>query len=130
MTEPNSSIEFASWPTIIAHDHVEILSTAYDAIEGRLEVVMERDDQRIIATFIEVVAFRLLDEGGLTELWAAEDNQPRPAFATFRVRGHGWSRESPIPFIHGTDHGWSFVIATITDCVEVLTRSEPRVELG
>ncbi|RYE86900.1 MAG: hypothetical protein EOP19_05665 [Hyphomicrobiales bacterium] len=128
MNEPGSKVEFAPWPTVVANDDVELLELKYEAVERRLEAVLQRGGGRIVARFSDVEAFRVLDEGGLTQLWAASEDTPRPTHTTFRVRGHRWTAESEIIFHLGTSDGWSYVIATGDDCIEVLTRAEPLVE--
>jgi hypothetical protein len=35
----------------------------------------------------------------------------RPGQTTFRVRNHDWSKEGLLPWLHGTEEGWSYVIA-------------------
>ena len=80
------------------------------------------------AVFSETIAFRLLDEHGLTQLWSkTEELGGRPAKSTFRVRNHLWTAESRISFIHGTDDGWSFVIASDLECLEVLSVRPPLI---
>lgn len=79
--------------------------------------------------FSSVAAFRMLDENSLLELWAATDERTgRPGKSTFRVRGHGWSHESELAFVQGSSDGWSYVIATDGDCVEVICPGPPVIE--
>ena len=75
--------------------------------------------------FFDVGAFRVLDEHGLQEMM--EPLGKTDTFPTFRVRHHGWTEESPLSFHMGTEKGWSYVVMTGWDCVEVLTQSEPRI---
>lgn len=81
-------------------------------------------------TFHDVGAFRLLDEHGLTELWSSEANRlGHPARSSFKVRRHQWSKESEVTFqMYATDE-WSYVIATDWECVEVVCRETPVVEI-
>lgn len=79
--------------------------------------------------FSSVAAFRMLDENSLLELWAATKGpEGRPGKSTFRVRGHMWSRESELAFFLGSSGGWSYLIATDWDCVEVVCPEPPVVE--
>lgn len=77
--------------------------------------------------FYDVGAFRVLDEHGLQEM--IEALRENDSFPTFRARHHGWSLESPLSFHMGTEEGWSYVIMTGWDCVEVLSQSEPQIVL-
>ena len=80
--------------------------------------------------FNNASAFRVLDEAGLLQLWEASSQNPRPAHATFRVRGHAWQDESVLVWIHGADkEHFSYMIATGADCLEVITMDEPQVQV-
>lgn len=74
-----------------------------------------------------VGAFRVLDEHGLHEI--IKDLKKVTTVPTLKSRNHGWAKESPLSFFMGCDAGWSFLIMTGWDCVEVLTSSEPIIEL-
>ncbi|HEX4739102.1 MAG TPA: hypothetical protein VH331_16240 [Allosphingosinicella sp.] len=75
------------------------------------------------------VAFRVLDEHGLVELWHAMNEQRRPVgSSTFMVRNHGWSRESELSFMHGTRDGYSYIIATRLECLEIVAIDTPVIE--
>lgn len=79
--------------------------------------------------FSSVAAFRMLDENSLLELWTATEKfGGRPGKSTFRVRGHAWTHESALAFIQGTRDGWSYVVATDWDCVEVVCPEPPDIE--
>jgi hypothetical protein len=59
------------------------------------------DDPLYRVTFQEASAFRVLDEGGLSEFW--HQTKPlggRPGQTTFRVRNHDWFSESLLPWNH------------------------------
>jgi hypothetical protein len=74
----------------------------------------------------DVIAFRVLDEHGLDEFWEkTTELGGRPGRTTFRVRNHLWTKESPLSFL-GTD-GWSFVLVTNSDCIEVVCKAPPVV---
>jgi len=97
-----------------------------------LEALFFSRQQRAVVTFTfkKVNAFRVLDEGGLLEVWEASSKKPRPAGTTFRVRGHGWQGESVLAWVHGTDkEHYSFMIATGWECLEVVAFEEPAVVL-
>ena len=145
-------IELGPWETPFADRRLAIVDVVYG--NGGVEIVDHRRDRRLrvppsrevaeselriralalddgslySVRFARVTAFRLLDEGGLLELWTAtEALGGRPARTTFRARGHSWSRESPIPFEHAG--GWSYVLATDNECVEVLSDVAPAIAL-
>ena len=108
MSNPADTVEFAVWSTPIADEtDVELLSLTFNAVERKLEAVLQGSDGWVLAFFTDVEAFRMLDEGGLMQLWAASAEQPRPNPTTFRVRGHRWTQESEIVFHLGTNDGWS-----------------------
>jgi hypothetical protein len=121
------SHEFAPWPTAIAEVRVELRDLTYDAFKGELIASFDEIEGpgKFRALFADVGAFRVLDEHGLLELW--DPAIRRPAFTTFRVRNHLWSKESEISFLYFTKDRWSYMIATVGDCLEVLTQTEPRI---
>jgi hypothetical protein len=70
---------------------------------------------------------RLLDEGGLLEFWEkTKELGGRPGKTTFRVRNHAWTDESFVSFL-ATNDGWSFVIASDNECLEVLSANPPTI---
>jgi hypothetical protein len=76
--------------------------------------------------FESVAAFRVMDEIGLMQLWdKTRELGGRPARASFRVRNHLWCKESPMAFF-GTQ-GWAFVIATVNDCIEIVSAYTPQI---
>ncbi|SDD83039.1 hypothetical protein SAMN04488071_1410 [Kordiimonas lacus] len=102
----------------------------YDSLTIRLFCP---DDQTVYRIeFDQIGAHRVLDEGGLLQLWSSDErrkirNKSDKPPMTFRVRGHGWSEESPVSFIHSTTDGWSFVISSSITCVEVLSFNPPEI---
>jgi len=85
------------------------------------------NDPLYFVTFQDVSAFRVLDEGGLLEFWRQTESLGRSGGTTFRVRNHQWSRESLLAFLPGDEDGWSYVIATGGECVEVVARDTPEI---
>ena len=78
--------------------------------------------------FDGVIAFRVLDEDGLNELWHASAATPRPAHTTFRARGHKWADESVLVFLDvGYEARFSYFVATANLCLEVVCYDEPTV---
>jgi hypothetical protein len=143
-------IEFARWVTPIENDSIYLVDVTFgdgsfwtsDSNGRSFEVPPSRPNQGdgVLAIFFSIeqealyevrfydaFTFRVLDEHGLVELWNATAEQGgRPGQATFRVRNHGWHRESELSFImSGADY--SYVLASNTTCLEVVTGSEPRV---
>ena len=115
---------------------------AFEAGKGSWEVPLFpppfADGKRLTARFLDpesgdiwlvrsdARAFRVLDEGGLIELWGETAAQGgRPGMSTFGVTGHAWSEESFIEFQFGD--GWSYVVATSDDCLEIVAADPPDV---
>lgn len=150
---PEEAIEFAPWPTPFENDRLELVSMSYRGLgtivelhpeNTRLAVPPTREESapELDAVFLSLDqlklfrvsvpqsgAFRVLDEHGLTELWAASSEQGgRPANATFRVRHHGWSRESVLSFVTFASDGYSYIVATDWACLEIVCPEPPDVE--
>lgn len=147
----NGAFEFSAWQTPFENSSVLVLDVAFSRPrlwpEGReptatqpllealqsaelvIRVYVHGEASIYRLSFDSVSAFRVLDEHGLMQLWHKTDELGgRPGQATFRVRNHLWSEESPLSFL-GTQDGWSFVIATGDDCVEIVARTPPKIEL-
>jgi hypothetical protein len=89
--------------------------------------VHDRDADRIFRlVFPTIAALRLVDEGGLVETWRkTAEFGGRPGRTTFRVRNHAWTHESVIAFL--ASDGWSFLIATDTDGLDVVSVTAPVI---
>jgi len=150
-----NGVEFAAWPTGVENDDLALGKLSYD-LGGRLVTLPEGRSiglpssekpqrQMLEATFVSitktavirfgfsnVIAFRVLDENGLVELWAASAASPRPTYATFRARGHKWADESFLVFLaEGDLPRFSYFVATDDACLEVVCDDEPTVtDLG
>lgn len=147
-------VQFAPWPIPVENDDLQLVSLNFGGsdeisypnegvslglppdVTGVASQVLTASffsrEQRAVVTFTfkKVNAFRVVDEGGLLELWEASSKAPRPASTTFRVRGHAWQSESVLAWVHGTDkEHYSFMIATGWECLEVVALEEPAVEL-
>jgi hypothetical protein len=126
----DGSFQFASWATPLADDIVDLLDVRYDAGTGDLQfrIGQSDSDETYSIAFKGVSAFRVLDEHGLLELWRmTEELDGRPGRTTFMVRNHAWCRESIVSFLP-TD-GWSYVLATDGDCIEVVCANDPSIRL-
>ena len=143
-------IEFARWETPIENDELHLVDLVYgdgswsteDRAGQRFEVPPVRPIfGGLIATFFSVekralfeirspdtFTFRMLDEHGLVDLWAASNARARPGRATFRVRHHGWHRESELSFVMSSAE-YSFVIATNWACLEIVVGQQPEIAL-
>ena len=126
--------EFSRWETPFEHAKVWVRDVVYDegALSFRVKVWLSETGASLdpelaySVTFAEVSAFRVLDEGGLPDFWTqAPDGGQRAT--SFRVRNHRWAMESSLSFFHGTDEGWSYVISTDAECIEVLSRNAPVI---
>ncbi len=138
----SGAFAFAEWRTPFTNAPVAILDVRYAprGTEARriahpadqdghdlVARVRIRDTQAIYrVTFTDIAAMRLLDEGGLLEFWQkTEARGGRPGRTTFRVRNHAWTRESVISFL--PSDGWSYVIASDDECLEVVSAAVPQV---
>lgn len=140
----SGEFEFGEWVTPFTDAEIEILEVLYSPKRERHyridSLLPEHDDRDLVAriyipdtdkiyrvVFPWISAMRLLDEGGLMELWVkTREFGGRPGQTTFRVRNHAWVRESFASFM-STDDGWSFVIASRNECLEVLTMTAPII---
>ncbi len=142
---------FGEWPTPFAEEkHATIYEVAYSPVlshpdlDGEtlpesllsrrpkqalvVRVLIENTGDIYRVSFAEVSAFRVLDEGGLTEFWKQTSLRGgRPAHSTFRVRNHAWTKESFLSFL--ASDGWSYVIATNLGCVEIVSWQPPIITL-
>jgi hypothetical protein len=75
--------------------------------------------------FGDAGAFRMLDEHGLTEIWTS-GKKPR-GINCFKVRNHGWSKESPLSFFMKSKDGWSYLVATDFECIEIIAKEPPKI---
>ena len=132
----NGELEFSRWETPFENAKLWVLGVSYEERTLDVHVVVYSSDGVPLAPepiyrlrFGDVAAFRVLDEGGLLGLWAQTPAMGRPGDSTFRVRNHLWTSESILSFIHGTEDGWSFVIATDGECVEILAPNPPTITL-
>ncbi|WP_341711139.1 hypothetical protein [Erythrobacter sp.] len=122
-------VHFAEWQTVVQDDDLELVSINLANDHSLVATfACERLQADVVFTFSDVRAFRVVDEGGLLQLWAASKSNPRPAQTTFCVRGHQWQSESPLAWLHGTDKPYfSYMIATDWDCLEVVAFDPPEV---
>lgn len=125
-------IVFGPWATPFADAAVDILGvSSAQSPEGDVPGLTARvrdlgTGQVWRVVFATITAMRLQDEGGLLEVWQrTSEIGGRPGRTTFRVRNHGWTRESPITFL--ASDGWSFVIATDDLCLEVVSATPPVI---
>lgn len=145
----SGAFEFDQWVTPFSDALIEILEVAYSPARPwpkdatpqyrtnsllrsnndsdlMARVYVYETDKMYRVTFDTISAVRLLDEGGLLELWGkTAEFGGRPGRTTFRVRNHGWTKESPISFLCA--NGWSFVIASQDECLEVVSANQPKI---
>ena len=87
--------------------------------------VFHEDSETIYEISYESVnGYRCLDEHGLTEIW----NGNPPKSNTFKIKGHGWSQESPLTFFMGNSDEWSHLIVTKDECLEVICQNTPTIK--
>ncbi len=149
-------IEFSAWETPFVNGGLFIVSIAYG---GEFSVIPhpggpqytvpgENSDNAALVVRVfhlpgrasyrisfdgPVGGFRMIDEGGLLEFWEPGPSShacpPGVSHTTFKVRNHLWSRESAGIFLSHTNDGWSYVIATDDECVEVIASQPPFITL-
>lgn len=124
-------IEFGQWITPIEKYEVDVLSVSYSAanelfLPGKnreyliensqsqipshpdlIVRVLVRDTEQVYRIhFSNVGAFRVIDEHGLQEIIESiEPNNENINFNMFKVRNHGWSKESPLSFFMNAEDG-------------------------
>lgn len=140
-------MEFCKWETPLNSGDISILSVVYGCRDWDLSshnVRYEYQDSRlsgdvalIVTVFHDITesvyevqfrkigGHRVLDEHGLLDMWDVSN----PRENCFKVRKHQWANESPLSFELNTIGGWSYVMATDFECVEVLTDAEPKIVL-
>lgn len=142
----SGEFEFGEWTTPFTDASVEILEIAYAPIPTRgthtphaASLLHEQAGSDLVARvyavdadtiyrliFPTIAAMRLLDEGGLLEFWQkTTELGGRPGRTTFRVRNHAWTHESVVSFL--ASDGWSFVIASDNECLEVVSVTGPII---
>lgn len=145
----SGEFEFGEWNTPFTDSSIDILEVSYSPKRSWPEnllphyrtnsLLRAHDDNDLVAriycndtsniyrvAFSSISAMRLLDEGGLLEFWAkTKELGGRPGQTTFRVRNHAWTGESILSFL--TTDGWSFVIASDNECLEVLSAELPII---
>ncbi|MCO7188571.1 MULTISPECIES: hypothetical protein [unclassified Pseudoalteromonas] len=143
-------MEFESWPTPFEDGSLWLVDLSWGTKEWTLEKsngvkylikgdakheshelvarVFHEESETIYELLFESVnGFRCLDEHGLTEVWS----NIRPTLNTFKIKGHGWHKESPLTFFMGNDGEWSHLIVTADECLEVICSASPIVkEIG
>ncbi|MDA0665012.1 MAG: hypothetical protein O3B08_19555 [Proteobacteria bacterium] len=149
-----SEIEFSAWETPFKDGNITILDVRFQT--GKLNQehtdlgigytmpakygldaavltvrLFHKDVEAIFSLlFRDVGAFRLLDEHGLDELWQESVKQGnRPTQSTLKVRNHLWAKESPLAFFSFAKDNWSFVIGTDWECVEIVCKEPPNIQL-
>lgn len=125
---PNDrTFSFDVWRTPFESAHTELKRVEY--LQGGVLRFWIRDagtTTDYLVSFEAASAFRVLDEHGLQELWEkTSEFGGRPGASTFRVRNHSWTKESPITFL--ASEGWSYVVATDFDCIEIVSAEAPLI---
>lgn len=147
-----TGVEFSPWPTEVENDDLWLGKLSFDVGAPLVTIIKDKttyslpssdpshkrtleadfvsiDKSAVIRLiFQNVIAFRVLEENGLLELWGASDVNPRPASTTFRARGHKWSEESVLVFMaEGSELRFSYFVATDMHCLEVVCPEDPIV---
>ena len=144
-----SEIEFSDWATPFQKGNLHIVEIRYGnggfKIQDRdgnvsyeknsglehgqfdlsVRVFSSTDGTLYLVKFVDVAAFRMMDEHGLTEMLAAPGF---PELRTFRVKNHHWFKESPLVWHMASQH-WSYMLSTNDECLEVVGYEEPTIEI-
>jgi len=121
---------FQAWETPFENSAIELITVEYCGEDGALHfrVRTREPDSVYRISFEHVSAFRVLDEHGLPELWEKSSEMGgRPARTTFKIRNHLWTKESILSF--ATSDGWSYVVASDFECIEIVTATMPSITL-
>ena len=126
----SGEFEFGEWTTPFTNATVSILEATYapkrDGNDLLVRICVCDTGKIYRLVFPTISAMRLLDEGGLLEFWEkTSELGGRPGRTTFRLRNHAWTHESFVSFL--ASDGWSFVIASDDDCLEVLSLAAPII---
>jgi len=118
---------FGSWSTPVDNAATDLLGAEFSgngALSFRVRVYETGATCRLI--FEDISAFRVLDEHGLLEIWQETRRQGCwPGDTTFRVRNHGWRKESSVSL--ATTSGWSYVAASDDYFIEVVSAVAPTI---
>lgn len=122
-----NGVAFGRWETPFENARIELMAVAYGEDQSlAFDIRVPDSGATYRVRFEKVSAFRVLDESGLTEIWdRTGTGGGRPGSATFRVRNHRWTRESPLVFL--ASDGWSHVVASDDDCIEIVAGTEPEI---
>ena len=145
-------VTFSSWQTPFSDAKIEIIDLCFGngGVDSQIDEhgSFKKDAERSIGMsdlsvrvlvyetrevcqlhYKDVFAFRVVDEGGLNEIWQATSEQGgRPGETTFRVAGHTWSKENEFGFANVSEQG-AFMLATDWDCLEVLCIEPPEIKV-
>ena len=156
MDDVPEEITFLRWECELENDSLQVMRVQY--LEGGLEFGTRTGDDELTSysnpplidlkgsklvvtvfsleksaifdvSFFGTNGFRVLDEGGLTDIWCHYDKKKAVGLgdaSLFRLSGHGWSKESFLSFFNNP---FSWMISTSWDCVEVISANEPQVTL-
>ncbi len=143
-----SKMEFGTWSTLFEAGKVWLVDLSWGTKEWTLEksdgktykimgneshknndliarVFHEDTESLYEISYEQVNGYRCLDEHGLTEIWSSN----HPTKNTFKVKNHGWHKESPLTFFMGNPDEWSHLLITDDECLEVICQSTPQIKL-
>ena len=148
-----ANIEFAPWPTVVENDDLamgelhfdmgpRLLTYAHGKSLGlppkpavppfvfETTFISVEKEAIVRVSSNHVIAFRVLDEAGLVDLWAAWPAQRKPGRTTFRATGHKWTEESFLAFLDGSGKPrFSYFVSTGDLCLELVCYNEPVVKI-
>ncbi|MEO0961576.1 MAG: hypothetical protein AAFY01_04055 [Pseudomonadota bacterium] len=142
--------QFSAWPTPFENQQIELLEIAFTPVVDwpdslgqalkRTSCIIPESGRGLtirIATvspitayrvcFEWVSAFRVLDEGALSSLWARKEaTAPSISLSSFRIQANEMHPDHWSGLV--LQEHWTYFLATGDDCVEVITGCEPLVK--
>jgi len=125
-------IQLEKWETIISHGDLTIQNlhweNKFEAIELKVQIKNIKTDiiYSVICEYIS--GFRILDEEGLSEVWTHPDYSLEKMGHTIKIKDNLWSKESPLSFFHASNDGWSYLITTDNECLEIISEKIPIIK--
>ncbi|MCI5046885.1 MAG: hypothetical protein MRY59_05245 [Aquisalinus sp.] len=141
--------QISDWNTPFENDEVHILEIIYSHSEAEFQhkdfgvysfkssvaqdysfvvrLLVPKSGEVYSINFSYVRGYRMMDEVGFAYL-ARHTAKREQSVATARVRQHPWTEESPGLFDTAIKDGWSYLILSGDECVEIVSPIEPVIQ--
>ncbi|WP_306250332.1 hypothetical protein [Parvularcula sp. IMCC14364] len=142
-------VQISDWDTPFENDEVHILEVIYSYSEAEFQhkdfgvyaftssigqdysfvvrILVPKSGEIYSVNFSYVCGYRVMDEVGYAYL-AQHTAKAERRLTTVKVRQHPWAQESPGLFDASIKDGWSFLILSGDECVEVVSPVEPVIQ--